>query len=117
MKATLALVNLPRIVKKLMASYYRSSDPIFARLLDVLHPKSVLEVRRLVAKRDEFRLRWNNQWVEEGLDFVLTVPFPLPALKNGTAEKASLMTAGYTLLFSLVKCFIPDVSDAKRIFS
>lgn len=102
LKSTIALVNLPRVVKKLIASYYRSSDPIYASLLDVMHPKSIVEERELVVKRDQFRLEWNEKWTEEGLDFALTVPTPFPALENGTAVKASMMSAGYAFLFSLL---------------
>lgn len=103
----LDLLNLPRIMKKLIAYYYRSSDPLYAGLLDVMHPKSIFEERELIVKRDAYREEWHEKWTEEGLDFVLSVACPFPALENGTAEKASLMSAGYTLLFNLVSIVQP----------
>jgi len=45
---------------------------------------------------------WHKKWQDENLDFVLTVPVSLPALKNGTSEQATLISAGYTFLFSLL---------------
>jgi hypothetical protein len=68
-----------------------------------MHPKSVVEVRELVAQREQYRAAWHKQWIEGGLDFVLTVPHALPAFKHGESEKATLMSAGYTCIFSLVR--------------
>jgi hypothetical protein len=62
----------------------------------------VVEVRDLVGQRDQYRAAWHEKWIESGLDFVLTVPHPLPAFENGASEKATLMSAGYTHIFSLV---------------
>ncbi|KAJ7135801.1 amidase signature domain-containing protein [Mycena epipterygia] len=110
--ATLALLALPRFVKRLLAWVAdspvvarvlgRMADPFYAGLLRVLHKKSVLEERELIVGRDDMRERWHERWTEEHLDFVLTVPHPLPALENGTGEKASLMSAGYTFLFNML---------------
>ncbi|KAF8067942.1 amidase signature domain-containing protein [Lyophyllum atratum] len=98
----LDLLGLPRIVKRLLAYFTRKSDPTSAALLDVLHAKSALEVRSLVAQRDEYRAAWHEKWTESGLDFVLTVPHPFPAFKNGESKKVNLMTAGFTCIFSLL---------------
>jgi hypothetical protein len=118
LKSTIGLVNMPRFFKKLLASYYRSRDPVYAGLLGVMHSKSILEERQLVVKRDEFRQRWNDQWIDEGLDFVLTVTSPFPALANGTSEKASMMSAGYTFLFSLVSGpYYPSISVSDSSYS
>lgn len=78
-----------------------------------MHSKTILEERALVVQRDEHRAAWHSRWAEEDLDFVLTVPFPLPALENGTSEKASLMTAGYTFIFNVVRIWLN--SDATRL--
>jgi hypothetical protein len=68
-----------------------------------MHPKSVVDVRELVAQREQYRAAWHAHWIESGLDFVLTVPHALPAFKHGESEKATLMSAGYTCIFSLVR--------------
>lgn len=64
-----------------------------------------MEERRLVHQRDLYRAKWHRQLIEEGIDFILTVPHALPALENGGSERATLMSAGYTFIFSLVRHF------------
>ncbi|KAJ7599180.1 amidase signature domain-containing protein [Mycena floridula] len=102
LKSTIGLVNMPRFLKKLIAAYYRGQDPVYAALLDTMHPKTIGEERDLIVRRDQFRSQWHDKWTAEGLDFILTVPSPFPALENGTAEKASMMSAGYVFLFTLL---------------
>ncbi|KAJ7466725.1 amidase signature domain-containing protein [Mycena galericulata] len=102
LRGTIALLALPRLAKRLLAWLSRTADPFYAHLLEVMYPKTILEERALVARRDEFRSEWHERWTEENLDFVLTVPHPLPALENGTGERASLMSAGYTFLFNML---------------
>ncbi len=70
-----------------------------------MHEKNTIEERELIAARDRYRAEWHKKWIEEGLDFVLTVPLSLPAIENGASEKTTLMVAGYTFLFSIV-CFL-----------
>lgn len=103
LQGTIGLLGLPRFVKTIMAWFTHASDPFYANLLEVMYPKTVVQERDLVARRDEFRAEWHERWTAENLDFVLTVPHPLPALENGTGERASLMSAGYTFLFNLVR--------------
>ncbi|KAF9071802.1 amidase signature domain-containing protein [Rhodocollybia butyracea] len=98
----LDLVNLPRFFKKMLAMFYSSTDPIYANLLNVIHPKTIAEERALIVRRDQFRAAWHDQWAKEGLDFVLTVTAPFPAVKHGEGLKASLMTASYAFLFNLL---------------
>jgi len=64
-----------------------------------------MEERQLVHQRDLYRAKWHRQLIEEGIDFILTVPYALPALENGGSERATLMSAGYTFIFSLVRHF------------
>lgn len=68
-----------------------------------MHAKTIAEERALIVERDQFRAEWHEQWAKEGLDFVLTVPAPFPAIKHGEGLKASLMTASYAFLFNLVR--------------
>ena len=99
----LDLLALPRFIKRILAYFSRTSDPLSADLINIMHPKSVVEVRQLVSQREQYRAAWHKQWLESGLDFVLTVPHALPAFKHGESEKATLMSAGYTCIFSLVR--------------
>jgi len=98
----LDLLNLPKFFKKILSYFTRSSDPISSQLYDVMHGKTVVEDRNNVVARDRYRAEWHKKWTEEGLDFVLTVPMALPACENDTSEKTTLMSAGYTFLFSLL---------------
>ncbi|KIK00951.1 hypothetical protein K443DRAFT_591741 [Laccaria amethystina LaAM-08-1] len=98
----LDLLNLSRFVKKIIAFFTRSSDPISAEIYDIMHGKTVVEDRKLIVARDEYRARWHQKWTGDGLDFVLTVPHVLPALENGTSKQATLLSAGYTCIFSLL---------------
>lgn len=66
---------------------------------------TILEEREAVAARDEYRAQWHKKWQDEGLDFVLTVPHPLPAFEHGDGLKASLMSTGITFLFNMVRDF------------
>jgi hypothetical protein len=102
LKGTIALLELPRFVKSIMAYFKRAADPFYAHLLEMMYPKSIVEERALVAHRDELRAGWHESWTEANLDFIITVPHPLPALQNGTGERASLMSTGYTFLFNMV---------------
>lgn len=98
----LSLFNLPRLFKRILAYFTRSTDPFAARLYDNMHPQTLLENRGVIAERDEYRARWHEKWLSEGLDFVLTVPHPLPAIEHGASEKTTLMSVGYTFLFSML---------------
>ncbi|KAJ6571536.1 amidase signature domain-containing protein [Mycena capillaripes] len=100
--STLSLLSLPRLFKSLLAFLHRHTDPFYASLLRVMYPKSVVEERELIVQRDEARAAWFERWERERVDFVLTVPHPLPALENGTGEKASLMSATYTFLWNIL---------------
>ena len=118
-KSILDLLQLPRIIKKILAFFIRQrssvvgvgggsggGDPMASQLYGIMHRKTVVQDRQLIIARDVYRAEWHKKWMEEGLDFVLTVPHAFPALENGTSEQATLMSAGYTLIFNLVKSFI-----------
>ncbi|EGO03337.1 hypothetical protein SERLA73DRAFT_83265 [Serpula lacrymans var. lacrymans S7.3] len=98
------LLGLPLLVKKFLASLTRrfSNDEVWASMLENLHKKSALEERALVVARDDYRAKWHEAWDAEGLDFVLTVPHSLPAIPNGSAEKVSLVSASYMMLFNIL---------------
>jgi hypothetical protein len=114
-KSILDLLKLPRFVKKLFSYFTQSSDPLSSELYDMMHEKNTIEERELIAARDRYRAEWHKKWIEEGLDFVLTVPLSLPAIENGASEKTTLMVAGYTFLFSIV-CFLNTLIESFLIF-
>ncbi|KAH6908789.1 amidase signature domain-containing protein [Coprinopsis sp. MPI-PUGE-AT-0042] len=94
------LFRLPRIVKKLLAFF--SSDPFTADSYESMHPKTILENRAAIVARDEYRARWHKKWIDEGLDFVISVPHPLPAFEHGGAAKATLHSVGMTFVFNML---------------
>jgi hypothetical protein len=101
--AILALLALPRLVKRVLSFFARTRDPLSSELFGLMNTKTVLEERQIVVARDAYRAEWHRKWVEEGLDFVLTVPVSLPAMEHGQSEKTTTVCAGYTFLFSLVR--------------
>ena len=80
----------------------KSSDPLSSTLYDIMHSKTIVQDRELIAARDRYRAEWHKKWTDEGIDFILTVPLSLPAIENGASEKTTLICAGYTFLFSVV---------------
>ncbi|PPQ82477.1 hypothetical protein CVT26_012757 [Gymnopilus dilepis] len=108
-RSILDLLRLPKFVKKIMSVVRRSSDPLTSQLYEVLHGKTVIEDRSNVTAREIYRHQWHQKWAEEGLDFIITVPFALPALENGTSEQTTLLCAGYTFLFSLLDYAVGSV--------
>ncbi|RDB27483.1 Acetamidase [Hypsizygus marmoreus] len=98
----LSLLSLPRFIKRILAYFSRNSDPLTADALQIMHPKSVKDVRALNAQKEAYQAAWHEKWTESGLDFILSVPHPFPAFKHGESEKVNLMTAGFTFLFSML---------------
>jgi len=99
--AIVDLLKLPKFFKKAISFLTRKSDPLSSELSTLMHQKTVLEDRENIVKRDQYRALWHKKWIDEGLDFVITVPYSLPALEHGASEKTTLISAGYTFLFSL----------------
>lgn len=99
------LLGMPLFIKRLLAMLTRSltGDELGASLIESLHTKTAAEERALVVARDEYRARWYDAWEEEGLDFVLTVPHPLPAIPKGTAEKVTLISAALGMICNMVR--------------
>lgn len=106
MRQAMLMLSLPRWTKRIYAWYLRyiRKDEIFAGLVENWHEKSVEEYWKLIAEREDYRAHWFAMWQDEQLDFVLTVPNPLPALPHGGA-KQSWKACGYTFLFNLVRLF------------
>ncbi|KAH7924937.1 amidase signature enzyme [Leucogyrophana mollusca] len=99
-----SLLGMPLFVKKLLAQVTRrlNGDEVWASMLEKLHPKSPSEERALVVAREQYKAKWHDTWDAEGLDFVLTVPHALPAIPSGSAEKVTLVSAGYMMIFNIL---------------
>ncbi|PFH49389.1 hypothetical protein AMATHDRAFT_178930 [Amanita thiersii Skay4041] len=129
--SVLGLLSLPRFFKSLLARLTRhlpgwwrrlfgAGDYVAADFYEIMRSRSVCEERRIICARDEYRAAWHEKWISEGLDFVLTVPHAFPALAHDASEKATLMSAGYTFIFSLLDytagvlpvTFVDRASDA-----
>ncbi|KAF9024945.1 amidase signature enzyme [Hymenopellis radicata] len=99
---TLTLIRRSRFVKSLYRLWGYITGRPQPEAPEVLCSKTIVEERELVIQRDALRDQWHQQWTSQGLDFVLTVTHPFPALANGDGAKASLMSASYTFLFNLL---------------
>ncbi|KAG1871490.1 amidase signature domain-containing protein [Suillus subluteus] len=104
MVAVKSLLGMPLWLKKFLAMITRKStgDEVWASMLETLHLKSPAEERALVVSRDEYREKWHQVWEDEGFDFLLTVPHALPAIPAGTAEKVTLVSASYMMIFNIL---------------
>lgn len=111
--SVLNLLAFPRLLKSFLARLTRclpnwcrqllgGCDHITADFYDIMRSRSVREERKITWARDEYRAIWHEKWISAGLDFVLTVPHAFPALSHNASEKTTLMSAGYTFIFSLV---------------
>ena len=99
----LFVLRLPRFIKKIWAWYLRNirGDKLYADLLENFHEKTVEEYFALVAQREAIREQWWNMWETQKLDFILTVPNPLPASPHsGWVNGWTGCT--YTFLFNIV---------------
>ncbi|TFK41787.1 amidase signature domain-containing protein [Crucibulum laeve] len=101
-KSVIDLLRLPRFFKRLLSFSTRKTDPLATAFAQILHKKTVVEERELVVARDRYRAKWHEKWTEEGLDLVLTVPHALPAFEHGASAKATLVSAGYNFIFSVL---------------
>ncbi|KAF8628053.1 hypothetical protein AX17_006057 [Amanita inopinata Kibby_2008] len=129
--SVLDLLSLPRLLKTFLARLLRSLpnwlrrlsggvDHIAVDFHEIMRSRSVCEERKIVCAREEYRAAWHEKWISEGLDFVLTVPHAFPAVAHDASEKTTLMSAGYTFIFSLLDytagilpvTFVDRASDA-----
>ncbi|KIK90589.1 hypothetical protein PAXRUDRAFT_831564 [Paxillus rubicundulus Ve08.2h10] len=99
-----SLLGMPLFVKQFLAMVTRglTGDEVWASMLEKFHTKTSEEERALVVAREAYRARWHEAWEAEGLDFVLLVPHPLPAIPSGTAEKVTLISCGYMMIFNIL---------------
>ncbi|KAH9059607.1 amidase signature enzyme [Lactarius vividus] len=96
-------LRLPRILTKLCAWFYRYvlRDAVYAAVVEGWHAKDGQEFYALIGEREEYRTRWFEYWQREKLDFVLTVPNALPAMRHGDSRR-QWKSCGYTFLFNVL---------------
>lgn len=108
----LRALRLPRFVKKIYAWYLRyiRRDPVYAGLVENFHEKTIQECYKLVAQREDYRVRWFTVWRsvqargssgDNGVDFILTVPNALPAVPHG-GMRHGWKACGYAVLFNVL---------------
>ncbi|KAI0372038.1 amidase signature enzyme [Pilatotrama ljubarskyi] len=106
------MLRLPLWLKKLNAAFLRwfsrpwGRNDAWASLLEIFHPRTALEERRLIVERDAYRAAWHEAWRREGLDLLLTVPHALPAIPKEpvASDKATLVSANYAFLYNVLDC-------------
>ncbi len=96
-------LRLPRIFMTLYAWFYRHvlRDAVYAAVVEGWHAKDGQEFYALIGEREEYRMQWFEYWQREKLDFVLTVPNALPAMRHGDSRR-QWKSCGYTFLFNVV---------------
>lgn len=104
------LQNLPRFVRRGMAWMLRNySSPAgrnndWATLLEGFQIcPSIDKERELFVQKDIYLAEWNKSLNENDLDFVLTLPFPSPAIPKNTTGKVTLMSAAGCFIYNLVR--------------
>ncbi|TFY82894.1 hypothetical protein EWM64_g1108 [Hericium alpestre] len=107
-------LRLPRFINKLHAWFrrYILRDPLYADLIEGWSVKDGQEFYALIGKREAYRQEWHEFWKEQDLDFVLTVPNAMPAMKHG-GGKLGWKSCGYTFLFNVVRIIISVLLDCR----
>lgn len=104
------LQNLPNFVRSIMAWMLRKfSSPAgrnedWATLLEVFGKcPSIEEERKLFVKKDAYLAEWNRSLNDNNLDFVLTLPFPTPAIPKNSTGKVTMISSAGCFLYNLVR--------------
>jgi hypothetical protein len=93
------MYRIPRFVKSALACTMLPHD---AEVIRGFHRKSVTKERALVVKRNKYKQIWHDRWREEKLDFVLTVPAPIPGIPVGGMKDCGSTPMMYSFLFNIV---------------
>lgn len=109
------MLRLPLWLKRFNATLLRwfsrpwRRNDAWASLLEVFHPRTAYEERRLTIERDAYRAAWHDAWQSAGLDLLLTVPHALPAISREpvASDKATLVSANYAFLYNVVRIPLP----------
>ena len=99
----MALPSPMRYLWYLWVRYVRG-DPVWAELLGSWYEKSAYEQWQWVAKREAYKARFHEWWMEEAkMDVMITPPNATPAVPHD-GMKDAVSSCGYTFLFNLVGC-------------
>ncbi|KAA1473079.1 amidase signature enzyme [Dentipellis sp. KUC8613] len=96
-------LRLPRFLNTLHAWFWRyiMRDPFYADLIQSWNVKDGQEFYKLIGEREVYRQQWFEYWKSQDLDFIITVPNALPALKH-KGGKLGWKSCGYTFLFNVL---------------
>jgi hypothetical protein len=64
---------------------------------------SINDERELFVKQETYLAEWNKSLNENDLDFVLALPFPMPAIPRNSTGKVTILSAAGCLIFNLVR--------------
>ena len=64
---------------------------------------SIEEERELFVKKDMYLAEWNRSLNENNLDFILNLPFPMPAIPKHTTGKATLISSAGSFIYNFVR--------------
>lgn len=105
-------LRLPRWVRSLYAMYIRyvRRDTLYADLVRDFRPQNGQEFYARIGEREAYRQRWHEFWMENNLDFILTVPNASPAFAHG-AGGSQWKSCGYTFLFNIVRIDSPGTRE------
>lgn len=103
MTPAMKMYDLPCWLKRMYVWYLRyiRRDEIYAGLVEGWRSHSIYELYALVTRREAYRAQWFKFWDENKLDFILTVPNPLPAVPLG-GMKDAFTNCTYTFIFNLL---------------
>ncbi|KIY47686.1 amidase signature enzyme [Fistulina hepatica ATCC 64428] len=99
---TLQTIQWPRIFKDILAYISQDRDPGTAAALRAIRTATITEQYDLLAQCQSFRAMWHQKWEEEDLDFVITPPYPFPAIPHDTTEQVTLLSCSLTFLCNLL---------------
>ncbi|KAI0341449.1 amidase signature enzyme [Trametopsis cervina] len=106
--ALLGISKIPRFVKTIISACLRwFSRPLgrndrFADLFASVNAQTVSEERLLNLKRSEYRASWQQALRKQGIDFILSPIHALPPMPKGGSGVASLLSANYAFIFSIL---------------
>ena len=90
---------------------YVRRDDLWADLLGAWYEKSAFEQWQWVAKREAYKAKFHEWWIEEAnMDFMITPPNATPAVPHD-GMKDAVSSCGYTFLFNLVSFPFPSEGE------
>lgn len=96
-------LRLPRIFNYIHSWFVRYilRDPLYADLILGWHIQDGQEFYALAAQREKYKVKWHDWWKENELDFLVTVPNGMPAVKK-EGGRLGWKACDYSFLFNVV---------------